>query len=130
MQVTRLRQRLGLGEITLTKILGSKTSASLADSRIAPDQKGKVRVTVTGGAASRPAGTVEIRDGRKVVGAGRLSPSAGGKVVVILERLAAGRYDLKACFLGSKTLKTSTSREVTLTVEKPRRHARAAAGAR
>ncbi|GAA2148568.1 hypothetical protein GCM10009844_27110 [Nocardioides koreensis] len=129
-QVSRPRQRLALGELVLTKVLGTKTSASLADGRITADQWGKVRVTVTGGGTSRPAGTVEVRDGRKVVGTGRLRPSDGGKVVVTLKRLAAGSHGLEARFLGSKTLKASSARKVTLTVTKPRRHQRVTAGAR
>jgi hypothetical protein len=87
-------------------------------------------VTVSGGGTGRPAGAVEVREGRKVVGAGRLRSSARGKVVVTLKRLDAGRHDLKAYFLGSKSLRASSSRAVTLTVKKPRRHHRVATGAR
>lgn len=129
-RVDRPRQRLALGEITLQRILGSRTTAALADSGISPDEKGRVRVTVTGGGTTRPTGTVEVRDGRKVVGTARLTAAAGGKTVVTLKRLAAGRYDLKAWFLGSKALKASSSRGVVLTVKKAGRHRGAAAGPR
>ncbi len=129
-EITRLRQRLALGEITMTKVMGSKTTASLAHSRIAPDEKGRVTVTVTGRGTNRPAGAVEVRDGRKVVGTGRLRPAARGRLAVTLKRLDAGRHDLKTYFLGSKTLRASSSRAVTLTVRKPRRHHRAATDAR
>ncbi|MCW2763246.1 MAG: hypothetical protein JWR85_3447 [Marmoricola sp.] len=114
------RQIVSLGEITLTRIASTATSAKLKDASISPTDKGKVTVTVSTKATKTPAGDVEVRDGNKVVGSDTLGSHDKGAVTVTLKKLAKGTYDLKAYFLGSSSLLASTSKAVTLTVKKAR----------
>jgi hypothetical protein len=107
-------------DVMLKRRDATATKAALGDDVITTSDKGKVTVTVAG--SGRPVGDVEIRLGRKEVGSDEVRASDKGRVTVTLDRLAAGRYTLKAYFLGSKAFKESTSRSVTLTVKKPRRH--------
>lgn len=122
-EIVRLRQKLALGEITLTrKLADTKVAAKLPDTRITTNDKGKVDVTVSSTATRKPTGAVEIREGKAVLGSGKLAAGDKGHLKVTLKKLARGSHDLKAYFLGSSSLKKSDSRAVTLTVKKPRRH--------
>jgi hypothetical protein len=121
--VTSRRQRLALGEIDIVKKAAeTRTSAGLDDDVVTPDERGRVEVSVSTKATGRPTGDVEVREGRTVVGTGELDASDRGRVMVLLKRLAPGSHHLTAYFLGSKSLKESASKEMTLTVKKPRRH--------
>lgn len=118
--ITRKKQRLSLGELELVKKLAdTKTTGELKDDSITPTQKGKVDVTVSAKGA-KPAGEIEIRDGRNVVGNDEMTAGDNGSITVTLKKLAKGSYNLKAYFLGSNTLKPSSSRSFTLEVKKPR----------
>jgi hypothetical protein len=107
-------------DVMLKRMHATATRAALGHNVIATGEKGKVTVTVAG--SRKPVGDVEIRSGRKVVGDDAIRASDKGKVTVTLNRLGAGSYDLKAYFLGSKAFTESTSKAVTLTVKKPKRH--------
>ncbi|MFC4783188.1 Ig-like domain repeat protein [Nocardioides sp. MAHUQ-72] len=122
-EITRLRQKLGLGEIELKRAQAPTTAkAQLPSAHITSDARGKVVVTVAATGTSRPTGDVEVRLGRKVLGSDELTARDKGRATVTLKRLDPGSYTLKAYYLGSKTLKASSSKSVTLTVKKPRRH--------
>jgi len=124
-KVPRLRSKVALGEITLTKKPAvTRTSAGLEAGSITPDAHGRVDVSVSTKATTRPVGAVQVREGHAVVGTAALRPADKGSATVVLDRLAAGSHDLKAYFLGSKTLKASASKSMTLTVKKPRHHHR------
>lgn len=115
------RQVLSLPVMLKRAQAATTTKASVGDDVISTAEKGKVVVTVAG--SGKPAGDVEVRLGRKVVGDGQVRGSDRGRVTVTLDRLAVGSYDLKAYFLGSRTFEASSSKAVTLTVKKkPRRH--------
>ncbi len=119
-EITRRRQKLSLGEIEIVKLLPeTKTVAALARRSITTKQNGVAEVTVTAKDA-RPTGTVEIREGRDVVGKGKLRSSDRGHLVVGLDRLSKGTHELKAYYLGSSSLKASASSSFTLTVTRAR----------
>jgi hypothetical protein len=101
--------------------LATATKATTDDDVITTADKGKLTVKVASSGA-RPVGDVEVRLGRKEVGSDEVRASDKGKVTVSLDRLAVGSYTLKAYFLGSKSFGESSSKSVTLTVKKPRRH--------
>ncbi len=119
-EITKRRQRLSLGEIEIEKKLAdSKTAATLAQKTITTKQEGVVGVTVTPKDA-KPTGGVEIREGRNVVGEGRLKARDKGVLTVTLDRLPKGAHELKAYYLGSGDLKASASTSFTLTVTRSR----------
>jgi hypothetical protein len=100
----------------------SETSARLKDMRITTSERGKVVVSVTSDA--RPTGDVAVRYGRKVVGDGVLRRADKGAVTVTLDKLDRGTYPLKVYYGGSEAVAGSKSKELKLTVEKPRGHHR------
>jgi len=110
---------LDLGTVTLLpEPRPSRTSAALKDNRITTTERGKVVVSVT--SSVRPVGAVTVRYGRKVVGEAKLRAGDHGSVGVVLRRLDRGTYPLKAYFGGSTGIEGSKSRELKLTVAKPR----------
>lgn len=115
------RKRTSLGETEIQKVLASsQTEAALAHKKITTKQNGVVTVTVTAKGA-KPTGDVEIREGRDVVGGGQLKAGNGGRITIGLDRLPKGSHDLKAVYLGSRSVKGSSSQTITLTVTKGRR---------
>lgn len=117
-EITRLKQRLGLGEIKLTrKQATTTTSAALRDATITTKDKPRVDVSVAPGKA-KPVGKVEIRIGKKVVGSTTLEAGDKGSTTVTLDNLDKGTYTLTASYVGSKTMKASSSKKMTLTVRK------------
>ncbi|MFE1663212.1 5'-nucleotidase C-terminal domain-containing protein [Microbacterium sp. P02] len=56
-----------------------------------------------------PTGTVNILDGSKVIATATLTETDNGRVTVTLPSLARGLHKLSAQFVGSDTVKTSTS---------------------
>lgn len=119
--ITRPRQRLSLGEIEITKLAASTTTASLARDTVTTKDRGAVRVTVASKATGRPTGDVEVREGRTVVGTATLTRSGKGSVTVTLDRLAKGNHTLRAHFLGTDALRASISGELTLHVVRKKR---------
>lgn len=123
-EITRLRQRLSLGEITLKrKLAATTTSGELRDESVTTSDKPRVDVSVKPGKA-KPAGTVEIRIGSKVVGSATVKAADKGSTTVTLGKFAKGSYTLKAYYLGSKTTQASSSKAMTLSVKKARGHHR------
>ena len=120
-QVTKRRKRISLGEIEIQKISApTRTSASLDRATISTKDKGSVAVTVARVKGSdKVAGDVEVREGRKVVGAATLGKK--GTVTVRLDRLPKGEHSLTAYFLGTADHKSSSSKQLTLTVVRARR---------
>ena len=120
-QVTKRRKRISLGEIEIQKISApTRTSASLDRATISTKDKGSVAVTVAPVKGSdKVAGDVEVREGRKVVGAATLGKK--GTVTVRLDRLPKGEHSLTAYFLGTADHKSSSSKQLTLTVVRARR---------
>ncbi|HYF72477.1 MAG TPA: Ig-like domain repeat protein [Nocardioides sp.] len=119
LQVAKGR-KLSLGETEIEKkLIESKTSAALAQKKITTKQNGVVTVTVSANGV-KPTGDVEIREGREVVGTGRLKTGDKGVITIGLDRLPKGAHDLKAVYVGSRSVKASSSPTVTLTVTKAR----------
>lgn len=120
-RVAKARQKVSLGDTEIQKeLVASRTDATLARKKITTKQSGVVTVTVSAKGA-KPAGDVEIREGRDVVGGGQLKAGNGGRVTIILDRLPKGSHELKAVYLGSRSVKGSSSQTITLTVTKGRR---------
>jgi 5-hydroxyisourate hydrolase-like protein (transthyretin family) len=118
-QVTKRGQHVSLGEIEIRKVLAeTKTSADLVKATVTTKQNGEVEVSVTSKATGKPTGDVEIREGRHVVGEGQVKSRDKGAVSLELDKLGKGEHDLKAYYLGSSTLKPSSSKSFTLTVKK------------
>lgn len=119
--VVRKGKRTSLGEIEMQRVLAaSRTEAALAQKKITTKQNGVVTVTVSVKDV-KPTGDVEIREGRDVVGGGQLKAGNDGRVTITLDRLPKGSHDLKAVYLGSRSVKGSSSQTVTLIVTKSRR---------
>ncbi|HEY0953056.1 Ig-like domain repeat protein [Nocardioides sp.] len=119
-EITRRRQTISLGEIGIVKMLPeTKTAAALVRRSVTTKQNGVVEVAVSAKGA-KPTGTVEVREGQRVVGEGRLKASDKGELVIGLDRLPKGAHQLKAYYLGSSALKASSSPSFTLTVTKAR----------
>lgn len=120
-EVAKARQKVSLGETEIAKeLVASRTDATLAQKKITTKQNGAVVVTVSAKGA-KPTGDVEIREGRDVVGGGQLKTGSGGRLTISLDRLPKGSHDLKAVYLGSRSVKGSSSQTITLSVTKPRR---------
>lgn len=122
-EITRLKQRLSLGEITLTRkpvVVATATSAELRDASIATGEKAKVAVSVSP-AKAKPTGQVEVRIGSKVVGSATLKAGDKGSTTVKLGKLAKGKHLIKAYYLGSETTKASSSQKMKLRVGKVRK---------
>lgn len=121
-RITKKVKRISLGEIEIEKIgAPSTTTAAPVAATVTTKDNGKVTVTVKSGGTDKPTGKVEIRDGRKVVGDAVINKRDKGTVVVSLDKLPKGSYDLKAYYLGSADAKASKSGAFTLTVVKKRR---------
>ena len=119
--ITKRRKKISMGEIVIQKISApTTTSASLGKVSISTKDKGSVTVTV---APAKGRGTVggevEVREGKKVVGAAPLGKK--GTVTITLAKLAAGTHKLTAYFLGTADHKASSSKELTLTVVRKKR---------
>ncbi len=110
---------------TVTLARPTRCSAKLKDSRITPAERAKVVVIVSSKAT--PTGAVTVKNGRKVVGTGKLRKADDGSVTVTLPKLAKGTYQLTANYAGSQTAAAAKSPAVKLTVAKPRNHRYAAA---
>jgi hypothetical protein len=120
-EVARARQKVSLGEVEIEKKLAdTKTTGELGDKSITTKQNGVVDVVVSSKATTKPTGAIEVREGRKVVGEGTLKAKGKGKLTIELDKLAKGSHDLKVYYLGSSTLKASTSGVLTLKVAKPK----------
>lgn len=119
--IAKARHKLSLGETEMErKLVESRTTATLAQKKLTTKQNGVVKVAVSPKDA-KPTGTIEIREGRAVVGGGRLKASHKGEITIGLDRLAKGTHHLKAVYLGSTAVTGSSSATITLTVTKPRR---------
>ncbi len=120
LQIGKARQKLSLGETEVQrKLADSRTDASLAQRKVTTRQNGVVKVTVSAKDA-KPTGDVEVREGGTVVGEGHLRAGDKGQLTIGLDRLPKGDHDLKVVYLGSTTVKGSTSQTITLTVTKAR----------
>lgn len=120
-EVEKARQKVSLGENAIQKVLvASRTDAALAQKKVTTKQSGTVVVTVSA-KGLKPAGDVEVREGRDVVGGGVLKSGNGGRLTIKLDRLPKGSHALKAVYLGSRSAKGSSSPTITLTVVKTRR---------
>jgi hypothetical protein len=109
------------GTVTLARVpKPSRTSGRLKDNRITTTERAKVVVAVA--SAVTPTGAVTVKEGRSVVGSAKLRRADDGTVTVALPKLARGTHPLKVYYAGSETVAASKSRELKLTVEKPRRH--------
>jgi ELWxxDGT repeat protein len=98
---------------TRTRLSAARTSTTRQARRHAI----RVRVTVRGGPLA-VSGPVEVREGSRVVGTGRVT---GGRAAVRLTRtLGPGRHRLVARFTGSTTGRTSTSRAVRVRIVRGR----------
>lgn len=118
-KVTQRGQRVDLHEIAIHKRLpASRTRGALEEKVVTTKRHAQAVVVVAG--AKRPTGDVEVREGRRVVGEAALTSRDKGSLTVRLDKLARGRHDLKAYYLGSRVLEPSGSKGFTLTVTKPR----------
>jgi hypothetical protein len=120
-EVERRFQHVSLGEVQLDKDLtATRTGGAPDDATITTKQHGVVLVEVTAKGKVHPTGAVEIREGRTVVGEDALRRTDKGSVEVDLDKLAKGKHELKAYYLGSSSFEGSTSKAFTLTVSKPK----------
>lgn len=121
-EVARPKQKVSLGEIEIEKSPEpTTTSAALVSRNVSTKARGAVVVTVASKATKTPAGSVEVREGNKVVGSGEIKAANKGVVTVALGKLGKGGHVLKAYFLGSDTLEASASKPITLMVIKSRK---------
>ncbi|MFO6451291.1 MULTISPECIES: esterase-like activity of phytase family protein [unclassified Aeromicrobium] len=104
--------RLGRATDAFGAELATTTSLKVSASRAAYGARLAATVTLGGAATS---GSVELRDGSKVVARARVT---GGRATVTLPRLAVGTHRLTARFAGSTSAAASTSTPVTVTVVK------------
>ncbi|HYN74759.1 MAG TPA: S8 family serine peptidase [Candidatus Limnocylindria bacterium] len=92
------------------------TKLSLNKTTVVKGNKVKATATVAlPGRSTKPTGTVQFKEGSKVLATGTLS---GGKVTVTLPTLKVGKHTIVAVYQGSSTLTGSTSSSVKLTVKK------------
>ena len=119
--ITKRRKKISMGEIEIEKISApTTTSATLGKASIATKDKGTVTVTVAPvKGKGTVAGDVEVRAGKKVLGAATLGKK--GAVTVTLPQLPAGAYKLTAYFLGNADHRSSSSKQLTLTVSRKKR---------
>lgn len=116
------RSTVNLGEVALEKQpVSTGTRSRLKDAAITAGERAKLVVTVTTQGAEKAVGRVQVRAGGKIVGSGSLRGEVGGQLTLTLDRLAQGRYPVKAYFLGSQVLKSSGSEKATLTVKRASR---------
>ena len=97
------------------------STASLKKKKVTTKQSGVVDAILTTAATKAPTGRIEVREGSDVVGKGSLSTGDAGHLTITLSRLSKGAHVLKVHFLGSTSLRESTSKPVTLVVTKARR---------
>ncbi|GAW48784.1 uncharacterized protein (Precursor) [Nocardioides sp. PD653] len=120
-EVAKARQKVSLGEIEIQKKLAdTRTKGALEDSSITTKQNGVVDVEVSSKATSKPTGTVEVREGREVLGEGTLRTKNRGELTIGIDKLDKGIHHLKVYYLGSSTLKASSSDNLTLKVVRPK----------
>lgn len=121
-EVTRPKQKVSLGEIAIKKLPApTATTAAVTSKKTTTKDRGTVAVTVSTVATKKPAGVVEIREGKAVVGSVELKSGNGGSSTVTLAKLGKGEHVLRAYFLGTDTLEASSSKTFTLVVVKSRK---------
>ena len=98
--------------------IASRTSASLADSKIRRSARGKVAIIVSATGISAPTGKVSVLKGRKTIASATLTAAKLGRVTLRLPRLPMGRHMLKVKYAGNQQVTSSTSRAMTLTVRR------------
>lgn len=108
----------GSASVTITPS-ASTTTLSVTPASAPYGAPVKATVTVTS-ATWPPTGAVEIREGATVLGTGTLKLTGGaGKATVTLPRtLAVGTHTLRAVYLGSANVASSTSAAATVTITK------------
>lgn len=74
----------------------------------------RARVTVQVSSAAAVTGVVEVRRGTKVVARGKLAANAHGAVRLVVRKLPKGASKLTVRYLGSSTVRASTSKPVKL----------------
>lgn len=101
---------------TLTVTAPTTTTATLKATPIASTKRAKLTVSVSAaGTATKPAGTVVIRDGSTQIATGKV---VAGTVTVTLPKLEAGTYKLRAAFAGGGLFEPSASAVAKLKVTK------------
>lgn len=120
-RVSRRSPVASLGEVELVrKPQETSTAARPRSSSVGTSEQAKVQVSVscddTACDGLVPTGRVEVRDGRRVLGAAALKRAHDGTITVTVRKLPRGSYDLKAVYGGSDLLEQSSSRTFGLTV--------------
>lgn len=116
------KREIGKVSVTVTRVLASTDlAASLKKRTVTTKQSGLVEITLKTAATKKPTGRIEVREGSVVVGKGTLSTGDLGELRMTLDRLRKGTHVLKAHYLGSTSLRESTSKSFTLVVTKARR---------
>lgn len=119
--VKRRLQRVSLGELTMTRLVPTSTTATLTDNSIPVGDRGEVSFKTVSKQVTPVPGEAKVTvDGDKVdtvtlkKGSGRLT----------LPRLGAGTHDVQVLFLGDPDtgVLPSKSKPVELTVTKKKRH--------
>ncbi|TYL55071.1 hypothetical protein FXB39_05645 [Nocardioides sp. BGMRC 2183] len=114
-QVTATATGRSPGSATSASVLVAKagsTTRAKAPARVKRKQRAVVTVTVAATGLT-PTGTVQIREGARVVGTARL---VDGTAKVRIRRLAPGRHRLTAVYAGSAAVEGSTSSAVVVRV--------------
>ncbi len=96
--------------------LVSKTTATLAATRIKPGQRVKLGITVTVPGVKGPVGIIKIMDGTKKIKQVELFSFKNGKITVKLPKLKKGKHRIRAKFLGNATTEGSKSKGLRLSV--------------
>jgi hypothetical protein len=96
--------------------LVSKTTATMAATRIKPGQRVKLGITVTVPGVKGPVGIIKIMDGTKKIKQVELFSFKDGKITVKLPKLKKGKHRIRAKFLGNATTEGSKSKGLRLSV--------------
>ena len=116
------KRDIGKASVTVTRVLAATdVTGSLKKKTVTTKQSGAVEVTLKTAATKSPTGRIEVREGSAVVGRGSLVVGNAGRLTISLDRLAKGAHVLKVHYLGSTSLRGSTSKPLTLVVTKARR---------
>jgi hypothetical protein len=101
----------------LVSKLASTTTATAASKKITQKDRGKLTVKVAMFGYDVPLGSVQVKDGSKVIGTVALTTASNGTVTIRLKKLKLGKHKLTITYLGS-TSTLASSGKVTIKVVK------------
>ena len=90
--------------------LASTTTLSVAPYGLTRNKRGKLTITVAAPGLAAPLGTLQLKDGKKKLGALKLVAKNKGVITFKLPRLKAGKHKLKVVYSGTPAVKRSTGK--------------------